>query len=54
MPAAAKAVISNRLGALAGGELDVGGLAAIADTRPTLTDEMVAEFEEDIAERTRL
>src|SRR6202048_3441918 len=29
-------------------------LAAIADTRPTLTDEMVAEFEEDIAERTRL
>ena len=29
-------------------------LAAIADTRPTLTDEMVAEFTEDIAERTRL
>ena len=29
-------------------------LAAIADTRPTLTDEMVAEFEQDIAERTRL
>jgi transitional endoplasmic reticulum ATPase len=29
-------------------------LAAIADTRPTLTDEMVAEFEEDIAQRTRL
>jgi GNAT superfamily N-acetyltransferase len=29
-------------------------LAAIADTRPTLTDEMVAEFDEDIAERTRL
>jgi transitional endoplasmic reticulum ATPase len=29
-------------------------LAAISDTRPTLTDEMVAEFEEDIAERTRL
>jgi GNAT superfamily N-acetyltransferase len=29
-------------------------LAAIADTRPTLTDEMVAEFEEDIAKRTRL
>ena len=29
-------------------------LAAIADTRPTLTDEMVADFEEDIATRTRL
>jgi GNAT superfamily N-acetyltransferase len=29
-------------------------LAAITDTRPTLTDEMVAEFTEDIAERTRL
>ena len=29
-------------------------LAAIADTRPTLTDEIVAEFTEDIAERTRL
>jgi transitional endoplasmic reticulum ATPase len=29
-------------------------LAAIADTRPTLTGEMVAEFTEDIAERTRL
>jgi transitional endoplasmic reticulum ATPase len=29
-------------------------LAAIADTRPTLTDEMVAEFEADIAERTRM
>jgi len=29
-------------------------LAAVADTRPTLTDEMVAEFTEDIAERTRL
>jgi SpoVK/Ycf46/Vps4 family AAA+-type ATPase len=29
-------------------------LAAVADTRPTLTDEMVAEFEEDITERTRL
>jgi GNAT superfamily N-acetyltransferase len=29
-------------------------LAAIADTRPTLTDEMVAEFTEDIARRTRL
>jgi GNAT superfamily N-acetyltransferase len=29
-------------------------LAAIADTRPTLTDAMLAEFEEDIAHRTRL
>jgi GNAT superfamily N-acetyltransferase len=29
-------------------------LTAIADTRPTLTKEMVAEFEADIAERTRL
>jgi transitional endoplasmic reticulum ATPase len=29
-------------------------LAAIADTRPTLTDSMVTEFEEDIAQRTRL
>ncbi|AWT54560.1 ATP-binding protein [Mycolicibacterium smegmatis] len=29
-------------------------LAAIADTRPTLTGEMVAQFEEDIAECTRL
>jgi transitional endoplasmic reticulum ATPase len=29
-------------------------LVAVADTRPTLTDEMVAEFEEDIAARTRL
>jgi transitional endoplasmic reticulum ATPase len=29
-------------------------LTAIADTRPTLTDDMVAEFTEDIAERTRL
>jgi GNAT superfamily N-acetyltransferase len=29
-------------------------LTAIADTRPTLTDEMVAEFTEDIAKRTRL
>lgn len=29
-------------------------LTAIADTRPTLTDEMVAEFTDDIAERTRL
>ncbi|AMO61208.1 ATPase central domain-containing protein [Mycolicibacterium phlei] len=29
-------------------------LAAIADTRPTLTAEMVAQFEEDIAECTRL
>jgi SpoVK/Ycf46/Vps4 family AAA+-type ATPase len=29
-------------------------LAAIADTRPTLTDEMVADFEKDIATRTRL
>ena len=29
-------------------------LAAIADTRPTLTDAMLAEFEEDISHRTRL
>jgi AAA+ superfamily predicted ATPase/GNAT superfamily N-acetyltransferase len=29
-------------------------LAAIADTRHTLTDEMVREFEEDIEQRTRL
>lgn len=29
-------------------------LAAIADTRPTLTDAMLIEFEGDIAERTRL
>jgi SpoVK/Ycf46/Vps4 family AAA+-type ATPase len=29
-------------------------LAAIAETRPTLTDVMLAEFEEDIAHRTRL
>lgn len=29
-------------------------LAAIADTRPTLTDAMLAEFEEDIAQCTRL
>lgn len=29
-------------------------LTAIADTRPTLTDAMLAEFEEDIADRTRL
>ena len=29
-------------------------LAAIADTRPTLTDDMVAEFDEDIEVRTRL
>jgi transitional endoplasmic reticulum ATPase len=29
-------------------------LAAIADTRPTLTDAMLNEFEEDIAQRTRL
>ena len=29
-------------------------LDAIADTRPTLTDEMLAEFNEDIAERTRM
>jgi GNAT superfamily N-acetyltransferase len=29
-------------------------LAAIADTRPTLTEAMLAEFEEDIAHRTRL
>ncbi len=29
-------------------------VAAIADTRPTLTDAMLAEFDEDIAHRTRL
>ena len=29
-------------------------LTAIADTRPTLTEAMIAEFEEDIAHRTRL
>jgi transitional endoplasmic reticulum ATPase len=29
-------------------------LTAIADTRPTLTDAMLSEFEEDIALRTRL
>ena len=29
-------------------------LAAVADTRPTLTGAMLAEFEEDIAQRTRL
>jgi GNAT superfamily N-acetyltransferase len=29
-------------------------LTAIADTRPTLTKEMLSEFEEDIAQRTRL
>jgi transitional endoplasmic reticulum ATPase len=29
-------------------------LKAIADSRPTLTDEMVTEFEEDIEQRTRL
>ena len=29
-------------------------LTAIADTRPTLTDAMIAEFEEDIGRRTRL
>ncbi|MBJ7340791.1 bifunctional GNAT family N-acetyltransferase/ATP-binding protein [Mycolicibacterium sp.] len=29
-------------------------LSAIADTRPTLTDAMLAEFEEDITHRTRL
>jgi transitional endoplasmic reticulum ATPase len=29
-------------------------LSAIVETRPTLTDAMLAEFEEDIAQRTRL
>ena len=29
-------------------------LTAIADTRPTLTAAILAEFEEDIADRTRL
>ena len=29
-------------------------LAAITDTRPTLTDAMLDEFNEDIAMRTRL
>ncbi len=29
-------------------------LSAIADTRPTLTEAMLAEFDEDIALRTRL
>ena len=29
-------------------------LSAIADTRPTLTDAMLSEFDEDIALRTRL
>ena len=29
-------------------------LSAIADTRPTLTEAMLAEFDEDIAMRTRL